>query len=227
MIKVGINIITYNNESSLANMVSVFEAQGYEKVRVFNNYHIPITTKMPCAKIFEIGINRSFSKNVNEAIVRSVLEGNDYILITGDDFKIEPGWDKYIEDNPNYLFYGVSGCFVAHKDIVKKIGWYDERFSAIGYEDCDYRIRMISKIDPSLAAPDSHVTPAFGAKHKWLNYFTHLDHGPAIGRAVNYHDPNDYNRKMLVKKWGSITGPYVRQAGYEEIDWYPKENLMG
>jgi len=41
------------------------------------------------------------------------------------------------------LINGSYSHFMLNKSIIKEVGWFDERFSGIGYEDHDYEIRMM------------------------------------------------------------------------------------
>ena len=219
---IGVNIITYNNPVGLTNLVKQFNEQGHTP-RIWNTYEqqdvvLPDSLK---AEVRNIGYNRSFARNVNESWILDFKNGHSHSLVSCDDLSVSPSWDKYLLDNAQYWFAGIASCFVATKQLVKLVGFYDERFH-IGYEDMDFRIRMTQQLPSKHIAPDSQVNPPFSAKHTWLSYFQHLDHGPSLKRAVSYHDPLNHGRQLCLKKWGTIQGPYVRQPGEEqEINWYP------
>lgn len=65
---------------------------------------------------------------------------NDDILIK-ENFRQD--FEKYLVDEVD--FFAINGSFshfFLNKSVVKKIGWFDERFLGIGQEDGDYLIRM-------------------------------------------------------------------------------------
>jgi hypothetical protein len=70
----------------------------------------------------------------------------DNILILNDDIKIYFNFRhnlETIESPPEiFTFNGTWSHFVISTNIVKKVGWFDERFLGIGYEDTDYALRL-------------------------------------------------------------------------------------
>lgn len=50
---------------------------------------------------------------------------------------------KLINEGYGYVGLYLFGCFGIHKDVIDKIGYFDENFISGGYEDDDFRIRLI------------------------------------------------------------------------------------
>lgn len=77
-----------------------------------------------------------------------ILKANSpKVFLLNDDISINKSFRKEIE-NTGILnsHFGIINQSYSHylidKSIIKKVGWFDERFSAIGYEDHDYEIRL-------------------------------------------------------------------------------------
>jgi len=70
----------------------------------------------------------------------------DKILILNDDvlFNLEFRYNlESLQNVPNcFTFNGSWSHFVISKNIIKKIGWFDERFVGVGDEDYDYMCRL-------------------------------------------------------------------------------------
>lgn len=85
----------------------------------------------------------SFSKLINDCVLSCTT---DYIIICND--KSRPNkehFDKMFElINEGYGFVGLYtfGFFGFHKSLIKKIGFFDERFINGEYEDCDFMRRI-------------------------------------------------------------------------------------
>jgi GT2 family glycosyltransferase len=123
----------------------------------YDNYTINIITHDPgntpeiISKLYPLEIKifngnnfPSFSKIVNETIVSSE---NDNVIIINykarpnkkDIFKILDLLDK------GYGFVGLYrfGFFGVNKNLIKKIGFFDERYIGGEYEDCDFIRRLL------------------------------------------------------------------------------------
>jgi len=86
----------------------------------------------------------SFSKVVNEAICKAT---NDTVIICS--YKVRPKPQDVIRLisllNDGFGFVGLYrfAFFGFKKDLVNRIGFFDERFVGGGYEDCDYLRRIV------------------------------------------------------------------------------------
>ncbi len=96
--------------------------------------------------------------------------------------------------------------FVINKDIIKQIGWFDERFLGTGDEDTDYLFRLAScrvRID--------HVV-----MNGILNYIAASDDaGWANISGIFYNKYSMLNREFLLKKWfRSDYGPVPAERSF-------------
>ncbi|NCP45010.1 MAG: hypothetical protein COW67_08705 [Flavobacteriales bacterium CG18_big_fil_WC_8_21_14_2_50_32_9] len=76
-----------------------------------------------------------------------ILSKSDKIVVLNDDISISKKLKTEIEEskilNSNFgLINGSYSHFLINKKIINQIGWFDERFPGIGYEDHDYEIRL-------------------------------------------------------------------------------------
>lgn len=76
-----------------------------------------------------------------------ILSKSNKIVVLNDDISISKKLKTEIEAskilNSNFgLINGSYSHFLIDKKIINKIGWFDERFPGIGYEDHDYEIRL-------------------------------------------------------------------------------------
>jgi hypothetical protein len=98
----------------------------YQNVRYLVNYeHQPLAS----------GFNRLI-----------LMAQNNRVLILNDDVKLLLNFRHNIENLPSpaeiFTLNGAWSHFVISKNVVKKVGWFDERLLGIGYEDTDYAIRL-------------------------------------------------------------------------------------
>ena len=69
------------------------------------------------------------------------------VFLLNEDINISPSFKKDLISsgilNAEFgLINGSFSHFMIHKSLIQTVGWFDERFPGIGYEDHDYEIRM-------------------------------------------------------------------------------------
>jgi hypothetical protein len=93
--------------------------------------------------IFDGSGYESFAKLINHCILKSK---NETIIIVSDKARAKSEdvdrTLKMIDDGYGLVELGLFAFFGFKKDLVRKIGWLDERFIGGGYEDADYLRRM-------------------------------------------------------------------------------------
>ena len=90
---------------------------------------------------------QSLSKLWNLVIFNSVANKT---LVLNDDLRISPWFRKELEktgiiETEISLINRSWSHYLISKDIIKKVGWFDQRFPAMGNEDEDYECRMVLK----------------------------------------------------------------------------------
>jgi hypothetical protein len=113
-------------------------------------------------------------------------------LVLNDDLKIYPWFRAWIEKrqwNPSItLINGSWSHFFLNKEVLNYVGWFDENFRGIGFEDMDYTARCVWKgvlIDnlscqyirhlnhqPSRTSFDNQSSTLWGPKYSSINHDT-------------------------------------------------------
>lgn len=80
------------------------------------------------------------------------------VLICNDDLRIKPSFREHMErglaEYPDFFVINKSWShFIMSKDVIRQVGWFDERFKGVGYEDGDYMVRMIAANRPLVSVP--------------------------------------------------------------------------
>ncbi len=90
--------------------------------------------------------NQSLSKCWNQVIILSPTEK---VLMLNDDTEVSDLFrnelETPIQNNEVFTLNRSWSHFVISKTIIKKVGWFEERFPSIGQEDGDYAYRMAMK----------------------------------------------------------------------------------
>lgn len=121
-----------NGHPDLASQIKYLKHVTAFMARYPNVRYLSYETHQPLSKCFNWLLMMSFAKRM---------------LILNDDLSLNllfrRDFEKALADNPDLFIINHSWShFVISKDIVKKVGWFDERFLATGQEDGDYRSRM-------------------------------------------------------------------------------------
>jgi len=121
---------------------------------------------------------------------------NDRILILNDDVSFNWEFRHNLENLPSvphiFTLNGSWSHFVISKDIIRKVGWFDERFLGVGDEDGDYICRLAMEGLPlkniSVRRLNNYVASQEDAG--WANF----------SNIVN-EKYSQINREFFLKKW--------------------------
>jgi hypothetical protein len=164
--------------------------------------------------------------------MRNTFAERDWCLMSQDDVRVSPGWDKLIDDH-HVSYVAPVGDVIQLQSLAgfNAVGWYDERFRAIGGPEADYALRMMQTYPDKLSIHDEHV---WQWRHNDVGLAEYWHSAPKIGEVaatraqfnVPLSGPECFAR--WEQKWGVhvdvlMTKPdeAVRRPGWEEIDWYP------
>ena len=181
-------------------------------------------------------INVGYPKGVNQGV--RVSKGK-FLAIANNDIKVSPNWIKVTEevfeklpktgslhfkmvgyDEPFNLSNGVwetgrerwchGSFFVIRRDVIEKIGYYDENYGLGGYDDWDLQKRIRD------AGYSTVYTNGAGFQHKDSSTLNTLESKP---RA----DSDNKNREYFKKKFGTYPEIlFERQFGSQlERPWRP------
>lgn len=168
----------------------------------------------------------------NQAMRGTFLE-RTWCLMSQDDVDVKPGWADLITDD--YISY-----VAPHGDTVqlqsregwRRVGWFDERFRAIGGPEADYLLRMLQTYPDLLSAHDEHV---WQLRHNDVGLANHWRIAPrdAHGQELRYHHNQHFANAECFVRWMEKWGEHVddlfvnqhygatRNPGWDELDWYP------
>lgn len=100
--------------------------------------------------------HQSLAKCWNRLVINSQA---DRILIMNDDVRISRLFRWMLEPQvgrfDTAVINGSWSHFVITKDVIRKIGWFDERLAGVGFEDADYGLRL------ALAAGQSQMPRSY------------------------------------------------------------------
>ena len=98
----------------------------------------------------ELGFERVITYEEHQSLAKGwnmlvIMSDAEKVLILNDDCEIQGGFRLEFESqrgDREWLFLNESfSHFITSKSVVRKVGWFDERFAGIGHEDGDYARR--------------------------------------------------------------------------------------
>ncbi|MFN9622664.1 MAG: glycosyltransferase family 2 protein [Cyanobacteriota bacterium] len=150
-----------------------------------------------------VGLTRLWNELISAGTCRT-------ILILNDDLKIYPWFRLWIEkklwNSSITLVNGTWSHFFLCKDLLDKVGWFDEDFRGIGFEDMDYTARCAYN-----GVPINNLR---------CQYITHHDHQPS---RTSFDDQSStlwgpkyssINHDVFFNKWAVCdhnSGIYIKQ----------------
>jgi len=185
-------------------------------------------------------------RNINQAYIHTFLSGKKYCIFSHDSYYATPGWDKCIIDT-NYDFYSSpqgDGFHIMTLEGLKQFGWWDERYSTLGWHEIDYLARVLIK-DLRLLNKKASIVDIHEVWPLELDYVDNLGRifynscdiekyvirfdksdivqiGPRKNQKFNYQ-----SEKWHKKKWKNefsikhTLNNLLEGPKEEEINWYP------
>lgn len=164
----------------------------------------------------------------NQAMVLAFRDpAVDWLLCAMDDCFPEPGWSAVVARHDADLYLAPAGdtAFLLNRRAFGKVGWFDEVFRVIGYQEWDWEARAVKALGADrVVIEDLHgwTVNGIGLREKWVS---------SSSSSVRDKRWQWLNRAWLETKWGGIgagsgeafwaaamagPGPVV-----PEVDWYP------
>lgn len=176
------------------------------------NYIIKEALKTDCKYIFIPNNDVIFHKTTIDNLVKA-MEETDFAMVTGsneapnysleDFYNIEKPFNisEYNKEIKNWREEGPDfSCYMIRRDLVEKVGWFDENFFPAYYEDNCYHYRiMLAGLHAKriFSAPYYH----FGSRTSAIN--THLGLNSEAGK------------QEFLKKWGAMPSDCMDGNGYK------------
>ena len=140
--KIEAYFVSHESESSTQLAVNSLKQSSdkfLKRVTVLN--HSVKDYPIQGARTIHFPHNPSLTRAWNTAIGMSET---DWTLLSNDDVFFDYGWfEEFLNHHESgTLWHGASNCFLIHRDCIRRVGWFDENFLGMYYEDLDYLRRM-------------------------------------------------------------------------------------
>ena len=237
--KIKIYIVTYKkNEVLNKNLESLYSGAKY-----FNDFDVTVIANHPDIIIHEENmrdnlkvilnttrmpnswgyLSRDWNFCILDAFKTWKNEDNiDWIILAQNDVVWLDGWDDFVRNNKDYDFISQpSGdqAMILNINTIRKVGFFDERFTSIHCQEFDYFIRAIKNLGIRCSINDDHwnVKPfnsignvIINSNHSGDNINNQL---PSINLCHNkYKIQGDKLDLSLLSKVKPL---------FKEINWYP------
>lgn len=239
----GIWIVTYNRPDELnANIRSLRESVGdLFQINVISNHtQVRLDEDYGNIRVIQNTLRPDESwgylaRNWNQCYYLGLAE-HENILVSQDDMVYRPGWLELINSCERYDFYSAPIGDLAHltsRAAFLAVGWWDERFVGIDYQDYDYLNRVHNRIPQSSSVVDRGLELSWndiGLCDHWIGHGNKGSGDRPRGdhkahNRMNRHwygakrglDVSNNPRCHKDKRWRDINIPSV----IPEIDWYP------
>lgn len=156
--------------------------------------------------------------------------GIDWLVLAQNDVIWVNGWDKTVRNNDKFDFITQPAgdqALILNISAIKKIGFFDERFTTLHCQELDYFIRSLRTIPSRVSITDSHVM--FNLSHQPLGNIIVKNSCSGFNQDETLHNSSNYlaSKTMLITKHGwrilkkkpkNIIG---KKLCASEINWYP------
>lgn len=154
----------------------------------------------------------------------------EWCLCSMDDAVISPGWPevvgKYKHDCDLFMAPAGDLVFLLNRRALREVGWFDERFPLVAFQEWDWEARAIKALGLSRVSIDD----AHGWHHNGIGlgaYWAHLGDGGAQTSCNRAFD--GVACKWLQDKWGMdmwsfkhmLASGQITEPKAPEIEWYP------
>jgi hypothetical protein len=148
-----------------------------------------------------------------------MLACHEKVLLLNDDVFLAPEFRHNLENLKSwpeiFTLNGSFSHFLIHKNVIRQIGWFDERFQGIGYEDADYICRLamhcLAPGDVTIKGLRNYVAPPTDAG--WADFS-----GVIFGKYAQI------NLDFFLRKWWHSSHSVVPKEGafavrYHDDEW--------
>lgn len=241
-------ILTFNRPRALNRQIKTLGEFGYD-VHIFSNHPTVEVDDENKRYVKGILINTLgdpecyawMARSWNSVYLKCFKHSEESIFVQ-DDTLLPPQVKDIIDNNKDKydLIWGPRGdCFYyMKKNVLREIGWWDERFLGAYCSDADFLLRCWLFYDRNkLSISEGHP---WGFEHNSLGLLQVIpsdwDSRLVDDNYVNQHDqivrsqgknyPMEHSVSLFISKWGTSTGiegPIIERISYplfEEINWY-------
>jgi hypothetical protein len=204
-----------------------------------------VRAAVPDAVHISIAGGASLTHCWNQGIIKPRVW--EWTVLANDDVQFDADWigklNACMSGRPHALHIGMAyptnrySCFAVHRDLVRAIGWFDERFKGYFYEDDDWHLRMCEYVacKPGTRVHERDEDGIFAVCDCALH-----DHALRAADANRFQKraglSRDANKAFFAQKWredkdgwlskGKIDGEYRRFVrALPEVNPYPGVRL--
>jgi len=170
-------------------------------------------------------------RNWNQCFQLGLVD-HEWLLCSQDDVIVKPGWLEQV-NSTDYDFYSAplgETRFLLNRAAFRRVGWFDERFCGLGFQEHDYFIRILNLMPESASIVDQHRQEfshnSVGLENYWFQPENDgFSKNEQIGGRTHAKFWSIYRQDYFQKKWG--TNPFKKVMGIHpdrlprEFDWYP------
>lgn len=153
----------------------------------------------------------------------------EWLLCSMDDLEVrDRDWPYLVNAVDRDLYMAPAGdlCFLMNRTVLRKVGWYDERFPVVAFQEWDWEARAIKQLgEERVSIHDTHgwgYNPV-GLEQCWFHDYRANDIescGRMADRAAGI---------WLEQKWGLCLSDFAKMMHsgiildpmQPEVDWYP------
>ena len=152
----------------------------------------------------------------------------EWVICSMDDAEITPGWPEKLAAFDADLYLAPAGdlVFMLNRRALQKVGWFDERFPLIGYQEWDWQARAILGLGLDRVSLDD----AHGWHHNPIGLGEHWIHiGGGAAPTTRSEHLMGAARWWLLEKWkrdatdmvGMLSSGQITPPAHPEFEWYP------
>lgn len=154
----------------------------------------------------------------------------DWVVMAQNDVTWVQDWDVWLGNNKDYDFISQprgDQSMAINIEAVKKIGFFDERFTTISCQEQDFFRRALLKLGNRCSINDDHPGFLFGTM-QFPNVITNNTYSGFCEHDDTLHTEKTLNESILFllekyncKTHRSLVKSLQLRPVLEEIDWYP------
>jgi len=235
--KLAIAISTHNRPNYLQKVANAWSdtAPDYKEMYIFVHHPDGDKNFLPPKQCQVIHTGRipehagCLSKTWNMAMQWAFRDPKiEWLACALDDAVILPGWAEILTKRDADLYVAPAGdiVFLMNRRVLQLVGWYDERFPLIGWQEWDWYARAIRALGlDRVVMEDAH-----GWKHNPIGLSDVWKHfGDGAAPTTCRRDLDGYAVDWFQKKWAMtpasmldcLTNGVIPPPVEDEIQWYP------
>lgn len=243
-------ILTFDRSTALNRLINHFGQQGYRS-NIFSNHpnvDINVVNQSFIDRVIINSLNSAESnswcaRSWNSILMKAFDDNEDEAILIQDDTDIHTNFGKWIEEQKKQydFMWGPAGdqFHFIRKDVLKKVGWWDERYIGCYCGDAEYVKRVYHTWNKArISVEDSHNwgfrhNPSGISEHVITTWESKVVANPGyenqhweFERIDKCNPTLKHSQKHFLDKWGVLLDnnrPVIESWNrqMEEVDWYP------